>query len=553
MKNHKYITNKMWSWALLFIIAAGSFVSCNLDEEVVDFYNGDNFFNSSEQTFAAITAMYDGLQKNYGNNDVMGIFGTMSDELRNRSINVGSYFLYSKLTYGAVDTRLDNIYSRFYNGVKDANFCINGIKKDVMGDNYEAAVAEAKFIRAFYYTMLLRGWGPVVISENLPEDPFEAPGPRNSVEEVSQFILSDLAYAVDNLPEVAAEGHPDKWAAMGLKARVHLWLASCAKNDVYYYENISGEIVDANYDAVIELCNAIKLSSGYSLYNDYSNLWLKNNYPSEIGTGNKEHMFYINFNYSGNSSEGLSWTGLFTEFGGNAGNPSWDVTNGRNVLLNTGYGTIFPELEYWKKHEGASETAPQDFEGGDQRRWKAYVLQFKANLESNPVANVNKNQMNSVNYATASRFNFTKYAGQGVANSVSGDAKISVLRYADVLLMLAEAANERTQPALAIECLNLVRQRAYGNNTGDFPNANLMEVDSKVGLMNAIIEERAKELGAEMNRWFDLVRTKTMISVLSTTPTVISREPIGEKHYFLPIPTNALLANPNIQQSTPWQ
>ena len=99
---------------------------------------------------------------------------------------------------------------------------------------------------------------------------------------------------------------------------------------------------------------------------------------------------------------------------------------------------------------------------------------------------------------------------------------------------------------------------AYEGASGAFPRLGYLEVDSKAGLADAIMEERCKELVAEVSRWFDLVRTKS-IKKLEGYPTIPGTNnyyvvpTLTDKNYFFPIPANALLSNPKIEQSDLWK
>lgn len=541
--------------------------SCNdvLDEQVIDFYNANNFFNTVSQSNTAITAIYAGLQNNIGNQTFLSSFTTMSDEARGNSWTNTNIF--HAFQFDAFHPTIASIYKNLYSGVGNCNFVISGLKKDVMGNQYEAYIAEAKFIRAYYYLNLVRIFGPVVISKTLPNDPLVTEGPRESVYKVIDFIIEDLTYAAANLPKSSVYGHPDKWTAMAMKARVHLWLASCVDNKVPYYENlpVAGDDYTPaiHYGLVKQLCQTVKDSSGYALYSDYEKLWLIDSKQTESGTGKKEHMFAINFNFSGNPNEGNPWTGMCMIW--NNLKPAWKLTSdGAKILLGTGYSVLIPQPKYWLKYEGASTTASTNYKTqaigsrGDTRRFKGFAIEAILN-DINGTVIVAGTSAAIFDTSQSSMFIFSKYAGQGNSGtSVAGDAQIPVLRYADVLLMLAEATNWLGDINTAKDNLNLVRSRAYEGASGAFPRIGFQEVDSKAGLADAIMEERSKELVAELSRWFDLVRTKS-IKKLEGYPTIPGPNnyyvvpTLTDKNYFFPIPANALLSNPKIEQSELWK
>lgn len=567
MKKLFNIKLKLKLYAITLIASLMLVTSCNdvLNEQVVDFYNADNFFNTVGQSNTAITAIYAGLQNNIGSQTFLSSFTTMSDEARGNSwANVNVFHTFQ---FDSFNSTVASIYKNLYSGVGNCNFVISGLKKEVMGNQYEAYLAEAKFVRAYYYLNLVRIFGPVVISKSLPNDPFVTEGPRDSVYKVIDFILEDLTYASAYLPKTSIYGHPDKWTAMAMKARVHLWLASCVDNKVVYYENppVGGNDYTpaTHYALVKQLCQTVKDSSGYALYSDYEKLWLTDSKQAESGTGKKEHMFAINFNYTGNPNEGNPWTGMCMIW--NNLKPAWKVTSdGAKILLGTGYSSLIPQPKFWLKYEGASTTTSTNYKTqavgsrGDTRRFKGYTIEAIVS-DINGQVIVAGTSAAIFDTSQSSMFIFSKYAGQGTSGtSTAGDAQIPVMRYADVLLMLAEASNWLDDMNTAKVNLNLVRSRAYEGASGAFPRLGYLEVDSKAGLADAIMEERCKELVAEVSRWFDLVRTKS-IKKLEGYPTIPGTNnyyvvpTLTDKNYFFPIPANALLSNPKIEQSDLWK
>tara|TARA_R110002126_G_scaffold30602_1_gene99808 strand:+ start:76651 stop:78327 length:1677 start_codon:yes stop_codon:yes gene_type:complete len=552
-----HIKNKLVALSCLVILLLVMSCEDALEEKVVDFYNADDFFNTEQQANTAISGIYGGLQDNIGLPQLFGVISTMSDELRSRMAGQTAYFQFSQHEFDPFHPYVDQIYKRLYNGVRDCNFVIGGLKQDVLEDKYDAYLAEARFFRAYYHFMLLKTYGPIVISNSLPTDPFAANGPRNNVFEVLDFIFEDLTFAAEHLPESNSIGRVDQWGAKAMKAKAHLWLASCVQNNVLYYETqpTTGDYTpQTHYALVRDLCQEIKAGSGYGLYQDFENLWLINNKEKESGTGVKEHMVSVNFNFTGNPEEGNAWGGLINTFRQGLNPTYWVTSKGDVVLMGAGFSAIHAEVDFWLKFEGANLANANNYsDGGDTRRYKGYRLEAKLDSPDASTLVVGQPNAGITQYDAIfmTVFGVSKYAGQGPENNTSGNALIPIMRYSDVLLMLAEASNELGDTGLAIENLNAVRQRAYEGDSGQFPNANL-SVDTDLGL--AILEERGKEFVGEINRWYDLVRTKTVISTLqnlnSITPPTGT---LSDKNYFLPIPVNALVANPNIEQSEVWK
>jgi len=150
-----------------------------------------------------------------------------------------------------------------------------------------------------------------------------------------------------------------------------------------------------------------------------------------------------------------------------------------------------------------------------------------------------------INPATGLVYNFpTFYFGKYVDRSelaTPGQSNINfpILRYADVLLMYAEALNEAQGPiAAAYAALNQVRVRA---NTG-----NLTPGLSQAAFRDSLYAERRREFVQEAQRWFDLVRTKQLVQAVSK---VASKTNVSTKNYLFAIPASEISINPDLTQN----
>jgi starch-binding outer membrane protein, SusD/RagB family len=121
-----------------------------------------------------------------------------------------------------------------------------------------------------------------------------------------------------------------------------------------------------------------------------------------------------------------------------------------------------------------------------------------------------------------------------------------VLRYADILLLYAETLNEISGPtADAYAAINKVRTRAYGGVPHD-----LAPELSQAEFRDAVFLERRKEFVQEANRWFDLVRSGTLVEALKKIP---AKEPnVSDKNYLYPIPQVEIDLNPLLKQNPGW-
>lgn len=348
--------------------------------------------------------------------------------------------------------------------------------------------AEAKAIRAFAYFDLRRDYGEVPIILNKIVTPSDGIKAKNTVAEVDAQIISDLEFAAKNLPLSwpAYPGRATKGFANSLLAKLYLyqgeWKKSLAKSE---------EVIK---------------SGQYNLMSSYETLFTK------AGNNSRETVFEVQFlvlgttYYSNNyfESQGVRGTGI------------WDLGWGFNVpttnLINA-YEANDPRkaatILYSGQSDGFGNTVPAS-PPLDQLYWnkKAYTLPSER----------------------------TKYG-----ENKNHWENIKIIRYADVLLMAAEAANEDGNSGLAASYLEEIRKRARGANNSILPVIS----GGQSTLRTAIKQERRIEFAMEGERFYDLVRWGDAAAVLGG-------KGYQAKNRYYPIPQTAidqsggvLVQNPN--------
>lgn len=358
-------------------------------------------------------------------------------------------------------------------------------------------IGEAKFLRATYYFILVQLFGdvpltltPIGSGDNLfPE--------RVSKDRIySEVIIPDLLDAIDLLPrreEYSSSdlGRASKGAAAGMLAKVYLTLGQ--------------------YQQCITQCNAVE-SLGYTLNPDYSDC-----FGGELKNKNTaESLFEIQ--YYGMTSAGFwddenqaCW--LSTYMGPR--NSGW---------VGGGYGWNQPTQEF-----------VDQYEAGDVRKEKTVLYEGCPLFEGKAY----KSTMASTGY------NVRKFL---VPLAVSPDyntnsSSINVLRYADVLLMKAEALNETGSTTQAEAPLYQVRSRAGLLDRADVENLSQEEMRTKIR------QERRIELAFEGHRWFDMIRWDNGQYALDFLHS-IGKVNAQRKHLLLPIPQREIDANPNLKQNS---
>jgi len=364
---------------------------------------------------------------------------------------------------------------------------------DIDQDIKDRCIGEAKFLRGLYYFILVRLFGDVpLITE--PQNPGDDLQPaRTAKEEVYALIVQDLKDAIELLPvredyEGSDIGRASKGSACGLLAKVYLTLE--------------------NYTEAEHWCKEVT-ALGYTLNPDYSDNFDPDNKNTE------ESLFEIQ--YYGHTSAGF-----------------WDNDN-QSCWLSTYMGprnSSFVAGAYgWNQ---PTEEFVRSYEAGDLRKDKTILYQGCP-----PFAGLKY----LASYSNTG-YNIRKFL---VPKSISEDyntnyANVTVLRYADVLLMEAEALNEQGKTAEAETPLYEVRKRAGLTNRDDIAGLTKAEMKDK------IIHERRIELAFEGHRWFDMIRIDDGAYALNFLHS-INKVNAAQKHLLFPIPQREIDANPNLVQN----
>jgi hypothetical protein len=318
-------------------------------------------------------------------------------------------------------------------------------------------LAEAKFVRAYSYFRLVRAYGDVPLRLTVPVDGTEYNIPRTSKAEVYAQIEKDLTEAAAVLPVSYPStdiGRATKGAALGMHAKVALYQKKWAD--------------------VLALSNQV-IASGYTLFPDFEKSFRTNN------ENNSESVFEIQAELDPANRDASS--SQYSQVQGVAG-----VQGG-------GWGFNVP-----------SAALAAGFETGDPRRDATIIFRGETTPEGDVIPTTLPNPM----YNQKSYVPFSQYVS---GFNEGSQQNIRVLRFADVLLMNAEAANELGDAGQALVSLNKVRTRARGNNAGILPNVTTTD---QAALRTAIYQERKVELAMESDRYFDVIRQGRGAEVFGT-------------------------------------
>ncbi|HEY0668893.1 MAG TPA: RagB/SusD family nutrient uptake outer membrane protein [Sphingobacteriaceae bacterium] len=235
----------------------------------------ETFYNTAEEVQTAVNAIYTPLKST---TSLGGLYFALQEALTDYSYGRGSYGIVSEFQGldGTNITRTGQIWDNLYLAIRNANLVIaNAPKgKDISQTDITKTVAEAKFLRAFTYFILVRNWGGVILRTEGNMTALDVP--RSSEADIYTQIIKDLTVAETNLPPtVPVSGHPTKWSAKTLLA------------DVYFYQGKYKEARD-KADEVIK-SNVYKLVD-VTVSEDFQKIYG----PNVINT--TEEIFYLKYN-----------------------------------------------------------------------------------------------------------------------------------------------------------------------------------------------------------------------------------------------------------------
>jgi starch-binding outer membrane protein, SusD/RagB family len=368
-----------------------------------------------------------------------------------------------------INSTLSDLWQSAYEGINRANYMNQFKAQNPAGETIsfagkEALYGEVSFLRAYYYFTLVKMFGdvPLFIDKRLTLAESKSLT-RTSKEEVYKQIELDLTNAIEALPEFQVE-----------KGRVTKYAAQALLGKVYLYEN--------KFDAAAAILENVINSNAYSLVDDYASIFLPN------GENGPESVFEIQYS---NSTATYDWAHV-TRGQGNYCVQQCGIrglSGGDGMPYSPGWSTNLPTADL-----AAAYTT------GDIRK-EATVLDIEAYKSANPSYNIS---YQVAPYKNTGLYNQKYLPRKG---ETSGQVELNysnnfrTIRYADVLLMAAEANNRATaaNDTKAQEYLNKVRRRAFADNNHDV-------TATGAALKQAIWDERRLEFAMEGDRFFDLVR-----------------------------------------------
>ena len=501
---------------LVLLILA--FAGCSkdfLEVEPIGQLSSDNFLKTDNDVKLATMGVYNKIQNTYSSGAWASLYfikNLPADDTKCAGPNGGDtpeYQYLDDFNITSGNSRFATVWTNLYSTINSANTIINnvGANPDATA-NMKIMIGEAKALRAFSYLDLVILFGGVPLMTVNPVLPEEFSKPRATVAEVYAQIESDLKDAIAVLPLKNAYSGTDKF-------RFSKGTAQALLGKAYLYQK--------KYADAATVLGAVISSNVYGLEPVYSDIWTKGH---EFGT---ESVFEVSYT----SQENYGW-GNFPWGGGNEnniemqlegpradGDGSFDFSNLDPDKLDIvgGWGFNLPskkigDLLYSnsadKRIKGSVVSEADYFVAGGAYQTGEYPYDYEGYL-----------RLKYANRASETT------PGDIAQPELNFGSNYRIIRYADVLLMAAEANNKNNNDAAARIELKKITDRA-----GIAEHA-----ESGSALFDQIVIERAKELCFEGSRYWDLVRWGLADEQMKSIGFVKG------KHELFPIPLNEILSN----------
>ena len=510
-----------------------------LEENLYSYYAAEQFFNTVKQADMAVMSVYGCFDEYqvYGLN-ITTLWFVDTDIMKMRNADAAGVYRYNA---EPTDAALLSAWSSYYQAIYRANLAIEKIPQmdlynngtDIEKTELKRLQGEALFLRGLAYFDLIRFWGdvPFVIKNLTVADDLKLP--RTDREIIYNQIFEDLTLAGELVPWLSevdeVNERATKGAVKGIFARICLYRGGYSLRQEGIMKRPDN--YSENYQKAKELLNDIIQSGEHALNPSFESIF--KNQCQQIYEP-KENLYEIAF---------------YDPSGGNAHNGTIGSTNSVVVHANSIYGR-------GQQRDQLIPIFAESYVEDDQRK-SVTVADWQIDANNKIVKWSASNDDKWSNGKWRRNWHILPYR-----NINSTDVNFPLLRYADVLLMYAEAENEINGPTeSAYRAVNQVRRRAFGKalDVAD-PVCDVPAGLSKEDFFNFLKTERAKELCGECWRRWDLIRWNIIGPVLRDTqaklkarrsnfPYVAGDTFNENKDELFPIPQRERDENPNLTQN----
>lgn len=502
---------------LLLIVTAAGLTSClKLDENPKSFISPEQFYNTANDAVSAVNAIYYPMVDN----------STGAQPIYNRLFDTGMDFMtddldagpgspngevraLAKLTHASTNLRIQQIWTEHYEGINKANIALERIPSIAMDEKLKSRLlGEATFLRAFYYFNLVRLYGdiPLLLADQTKLSIAELQVPRTPANEVYAQIIKDLTNAAVLFKSGSAgePGRATEGASKALLSKIYL-----TTRDWTNAIKLAEEVINGPY--------------GYGLFDDYSHVFL----PAY--KNGKEHIFSAQIKGST-----ISTGHLVT---------SSDIRSGVPGLKGS-YGN---QLAFYTEGNDKFFSLYKLYSSKDKRKRVSFVTSYTSPADGKKYSTLNA-PGDSVPF-------INKNWDPNYAATGHSDANANILRFAEVLLIHAEAENELNGATeKAYQSLNRIRRRAGLKD--------LTTGLTRDQFRDSVYLDRRLELVAEYHRYFDLIR-QTGREVTNVGPEgkgillkclrKVGKTNVAAKHYLYAIPQGEIDRNPKLSQNPGWE
>jgi starch-binding outer membrane protein, SusD/RagB family len=496
--------NKLFIIPLLSI--AFSFGGCEktLNEAPQSIIAPDAFFKTADQCRQATNGVYSHLPGIFNQAGFWSVTMAGTDLFMNQG---GSATIEAIQDYNfspATEANSHAVWKVCYAAIKDANFVISRISASTIDEETKnQLLGENKFLRALYYYLLTNTFGdvPLWIDELNIEEVSQLP--RTPIADVRAQMILDLEGAAAHLPtsyDSQNIGRVTKGAALTLLAKIYLY----AKEWQKAYETAS-QVKDGPY---------ILLPHYADLFDPYNK-----------SKNNQESIFEIQYKRNAETNQNLVVNSFYTYFF-----PTGDAAGG--TYAGVDFGTII--LQSYPQFY-PTEYLINLYEPEDERREVSLSWGFNGEL-------FNRGSKGDKPWFGPKFWDLT-------ANRTASEKNLYFLRYADVIMTLAEAANELGNTADAITYINMIRGRAKADLLKASDNLNQEQ------LRELIMEERALEFVGEFQRKWDLSRWNKLVDAVQSISidNADGAKNVQIHHALFPIPYDEIVKNRNLTQNPGYQ
>lgn len=523
-------------------------ISCSkdfLDNAPLSFLTTEQYYQTPDEIEIALNGVYNILSANqvqgFGNNstfsrNMMIMLNGATDEAVVRDLNINpNYVDWGDASFTAQSNFVNESWVFLYAGINRANTLIERIQtvEGFEGNRKEEVIAEARLLRGFYHMMLSMMHGGIPVYEFTTEDQLK---PRNSIQEVYVSVISDYEFAYQTLKDRAVLlGRVNKWTAAGLLAKAHTYLGSAKNSGLNGYIDVNSfDWVDSNqqYASALMYTQGIISKSSYQLTTNYDYLFRETTKQQQY----EENLFAV----EGSNDPSTNVINILV----NAFTPQGNVN-----VTGGGFGWYRPVSDLYNKYVDGDFRRDHNVSGNLNSVNRFEFIEGIKYFVPRDVPSLNNG------FISIGKYRMVDPSLKTLPNWAS-NINLPLLRYADILLLHAEALYSTGNEPLARTFLSEVRQRSIlpGFSVSDLNNAY-----QRGDFIQELLDERSRELCFENWRRIDLARFNKFdetINNLSTTEgfynirvVPIIKSNWKQERVWFPIPTIQLDLNINLIQN----